>query len=176
MGRLNIVEDDDDVKSVKTERPNAVLNAASVSASVSNSAKSSHHRDQPDVSRKKCISDESGYFEGTEDLLPGESGSIEILFEKAVSGNNNFKTTRLPVPSPALSPVTAESSSSAASAGNRPELPPSTSKGRSTASTHQHYCYSHITATATLQLLPLYNYSYIAASATLQLQFISISS
>ena len=137
MGRLNIVEDDDDVKPVKTDRPDAA--SVSVSASVSNSAKSSHHRDQPtptsDVSRKKCISDESGYFEGTEDLLPGESGSIEILFEKAVSGNNNFKTVRLPVPSPALSPVTAETSASAASAGSRPELPPSTSKGRSLNST-----------------------------------------
>jgi len=132
MGRLNIVEDDDDVKNVKSERPNA----ASVSTSTSASAKSNHQRDQPDVSRKKCISDESGYFEGTEDLLPGESGSIEILFEKAVSGNNNFKTTRLPVPSPALSPVTAESSSApSASAVNRPELSPSTSKCKSDQST-----------------------------------------
>jgi len=95
MGRLNIVEDDDD-------KSNAVAVPA---ASPAASPVKSGHKDPHDLARKKCISDESGYFEGTEDLLPGESGSIEILFEKAVPGNNNFKT-RLPVPSPAASPVT----------------------------------------------------------------------
>jgi hypothetical protein len=69
-------------------------------------------KEQSDMSRKKCISDESGYFEGAEDLLPGESGSIEILFEKYFSGNNNSKA-RLPVPSPA----------STSGAGSSPSTP-----------------------------------------------------
>ena len=117
MGRLNIVEDDDNDRSVKSDRSNT------------NQPKQVN-KEQLDIARKKCISDESGYFEGAEDMLPGESGSIEILFEKSGPGNNNLKP-RILVPSPAISPVTANSSSKAvAQKINRPELMPSTSKGK----------------------------------------------
>ena len=111
MGRLNIVEDDDNDRSVKSDRSNT------------NQPKQVN-KEQLDIARKKCISDESGYFEGA------ESGIIEILFEKSGPGNNNLKP-RILVPSPAISPVTANSSSKAAAQKiNRPELMPSTSKGK----------------------------------------------
>lgn len=93
-------------------------------------------KDQPDLARKKCISDESGYFEGPEEFLQSESGSIEILFEKNAVVNNNLLKPRIAAPSPAnsivnLGDVTIEVSTAAA---NRlqPELPPGTSNGKST--------------------------------------------
>ena len=127
MGRLNIVEDDDDNKSVAVVKTS---NVVEVSASKSG-------KDHSDVARKKCISDESGYFEGTEEFLPGESGSIEILFEKSSAGNNNLKHVRLPVPSPVGSvchnvlqvpePMTSRP---------QPDQVPSTSKGKSNHEKH----------------------------------------
>ena len=120
MGRLNIVEDDDETKSVvvvvKNDRPSNVV--------VGSNSKSG--KDHPDVARKKCISDESGYFEGTEEFLPGESGSIEILFEKSSAGNNNLKHVRIPLPSPVGHTLQVPET---LACRPQPDQAPSTSKG-----------------------------------------------